>query len=104
MTGHGGIRSGAGRPKGGRFGEATKAVRIPCSRLKDIEDLLENKKNSQYQLPLYLSKVPAGFPSPADDYIECQLDLNEHLIKHPSGVLDEKRPNFRLVNNLHNTA
>ena len=32
--------------------------------------------------PLFLSRVPAGFPSPAEDYVECSLDLNEHLIEH----------------------
>jgi len=36
--------------------------------------------------PLFLSKVPAGFPSPADDYIEDGLDLNEHLIKHKAAT------------------
>jgi DNA polymerase V len=34
-------------------------------------------------LPLYLSRVCAGFPSPADDYIDQQLDLNRHLIRNP---------------------
>ena len=33
--------------------------------------------------PLFLSDVSAGFPSPADDYIERNLDLNEHLIQNP---------------------
>lgn len=33
-------------------------------------------------LPLYLSAVSAGFPSPADDHIERTLDLNEHLIRN----------------------
>ncbi len=32
--------------------------------------------------PLFLTRVPAGFPSPAEDYIEGSLDLNEHLIAH----------------------
>lgn len=32
-------------------------------------------------LPLFLSRVPAGFPSPADDYVEGALDLNDHLIQ-----------------------
>jgi DNA polymerase V len=32
-------------------------------------------------LSLYLSRVPAGFPSPADDYVDSRLDLNEHLIQ-----------------------
>ncbi len=30
--------------------------------------------------------VPAGFPSPADEYLEPKLDLNEFLIKHPSAT------------------
>jgi DNA polymerase V len=31
-------------------------------------------------LPQMLSLVPAGFPSPADDYLDTSLDLNEHLV------------------------
>lgn len=38
------------------------------------------------KLPLYSSAIKAGFPSPADDYIESRLDLNEHLIRHPSAT------------------
>jgi DNA polymerase V len=30
--------------------------------------------------------VPAGFPSPAQDYLETRIDLNEKLIKHPSAT------------------
>ena len=37
-------------------------------------------------LPLYLSRVAAGFPSPADDYLDEGLDLNEHLIEHPAAT------------------
>ena len=37
-------------------------------------------------IPLFLSPVAAGFPSPATDYIEKNLDLNEHLIKHPAAT------------------
>ena len=31
-------------------------------------------------IPFYLNKVGAGFPSPATDYIEDDIDLNTHLI------------------------
>jgi DNA polymerase V len=31
-------------------------------------------------IPFYLHKVGAGFPSPATDYIEDDIDLNSHLI------------------------
>ncbi|WP_414040986.1 LexA family protein [Acidithiobacillus sp. M4-SHS-6] len=33
--------------------------------------------------PLYSSRIPAGFPSPADDHVERSLDLHEHLLPHP---------------------
>ncbi len=36
--------------------------------------------------PLFLSNVSAGFPSPADDYIDRQLDLNEYLIANPAAT------------------
>ena len=39
-------------------------------------------------LPFHLSKVGAGFPSPATDYVEDDIDLNAHLIKNmPSTFL-----------------
>jgi len=37
-------------------------------------------------LPIILQKVSAGFPSPATDYIEEQIDLNKELIKKPSST------------------
>ena len=38
------------------------------------------------EFPLYLSPVQAGFPSAADDYLDRNIDLNEHLIKHPAAT------------------
>lgn len=37
-------------------------------------------------LPLFLERVPCGFPSPAQDYVEDRLDLNKFAIKHPSAT------------------
>lgn len=34
--------------------------------------------------PLIASRIAAGFPSPADDYVDQSLDLNTHLIEHPA--------------------
>ena len=42
--------------------------------------------STRYALPVFLRRLPAGFPSPADDYIEGKLDLNRHLIKHPAAT------------------
>jgi len=55
-----------------------------------------NRANFDYQLPafaprtvalpLFNGKVAAGFPSPADDYIEKTLDLNELLVQKPAAT------------------
>lgn len=36
--------------------------------------------------PLYSDTVPAGFPSPAQDYMHARIDLNEYCISHPSAT------------------
>jgi DNA polymerase V len=42
--------------------------------------------SSLFSLDLYQQPVSAGFPSPAEDYIEGKLDLNLHLIKNPAAT------------------
>lgn len=76
---------GAGRPKGQNlYGEATKPLRIPLSKVDAVKALLTQEPSTSLLPPLYSSTVRAGFPSPADDYIEDRLDLNNYLIKHPA--------------------
>jgi len=96
----GGARAGAGRkPK-----EPTIVKRIPRAILPAVDALLQNAARtlqlgegiscinpaSEYSpslmRPLFGTHISAGFPSPADDYIECGLDLNDLLIKHPSAT------------------
>ena len=38
------------------------------------------------ELPLFGTGVSAGFPSPAEDYVELALDLNKELVKHPAAT------------------
>lgn len=101
----GGRRPGAGRKSGsGIYQEATTVIRVPISQKATVTDLLgaylekqrhaQMKKNmdslaqfdlpelqpSKVSLPLFQSKVPAGFPSPADDHVEKRLDPNAYLI------------------------
>lgn len=99
----GGKRPGAGRPKGsGQYQEKTYPMRLPSSLLPEIKQLLSRYRRGEkltenvsaadniifapQQFPLYESRVSAGFPSPADDYIEAKLDLNQYLVKHPAAT------------------
>lgn len=78
----GGVRAGAGRPKGkGPYGEATKPVRLPVSIMGDVMKFVAHRG---YKLPLYGSKVQAGTPSPADEHVEARVDLNAELVKNPA--------------------
>ncbi|MBW2408808.1 MAG: translesion error-prone DNA polymerase V autoproteolytic subunit [Deltaproteobacteria bacterium] len=51
-----------------------------------IENIYKPDMSSGKLLPYFEAKVPAGFPSPAADYEENQLDLNKHLIKNPTAT------------------
>ena len=51
-----------------------------------IEAVYKPDLSTSKELPYFEAKVPAGFPSPAADYEENQLDLNKHLIKNPAAT------------------
>lgn len=51
-----------------------------------IKVVLACKTGMKMPLPLVGPRVPAGFPSPAQDYIEGSLDLNEHVIQHKAST------------------
>ncbi len=103
---HGGARPGAGRKKGSSvYGETTKAIRVPESMVFEVKVMLNQRKQwfeqftadsssilfpssspSTVAIPLFSGKVAAGFPSPADDYIEKTLDLNDLLVQKPAAT------------------
>jgi DNA polymerase V len=97
----GGARPGSGRKVGsGRWGEATQVVRLPVSRIPEIQawlqatprlgaelaDLEPARPGAPLSRPLFASPVPAGFPSPAEEYAEGPLDLHDYLIRHPAAT------------------
>ncbi|HTB99717.1 MAG TPA: translesion error-prone DNA polymerase V autoproteolytic subunit [Ferruginibacter sp.] len=51
-----------------------------------VIEIFEAETVTDCTLPLYLSRIKAGFPSPAEDYLDKKLDLNEYLIKHPAST------------------
>ena len=44
------------------------------------------KTDKELSLPLFVTPVAAGFPSPAENYVDRKIDLNQELIKHPSST------------------
>lgn len=48
--------------------------------------IYKTDRGSKLARPLFSNKVAAGFPSPAEDFVEGKLDLNEKLIEHPSST------------------
>jgi DNA polymerase V len=51
-----------------------------------IKEIIKFTRTKSLERPLLGSHVPAGFPSPAQDYIEASLDLNDYLIAHPNST------------------
>ena len=51
-----------------------------------VEILGRAVSESSQTTPLYLERISAGFPSPADDYIETALDLNTYLVRNPAAT------------------
>lgn len=48
--------------------------------------LFQAEAAKKLSLPIYDTHVQAGFPSPAEDYLDRTLDLNELLIAHPAAT------------------
>lgn len=95
----GGSRDGAGRKP--LYDEPTKVVRVPESRVIEIKNYLSGSNKAKFNdvasitlvdpsismlIPLASEKVAAGFPSPAQDYVDKTLDMNEHLIKNEAAT------------------
>ncbi len=51
-----------------------------------MTEIYKSKIEKKVELPLYEFPVSAGFPSPADDYVDKHIDLNEYIIKHPAAT------------------
>ena len=76
----GGRRKGAGRPKGtGKFGEPTKAVRLPVSKIDSIMKFIERNAD-MYAI------YPSG--ERVDPVSVEQCDLNAELVTHPSSTFN----------------
>jgi SOS-response transcriptional repressors (RecA-mediated autopeptidases) len=54
--------------------------------------------SSHMLVPYALEKISAGFPSPAQDYVDKALDMNEHLIKNETATFIVKVASLSMLN------
>ena len=59
------------------------ALKLHSTTTLDIYSALTE---TELELPMVSQGISAGFPSPALDFIDLSIDLNKHLIKHPSST------------------
>lgn len=75
----GGRREGAGRPVGtGKFSVKTLPMRVPQHLVPSILQLAEGREATN--IPFYDYTVPAGFPSPAEDFAGSRVELGSFLV------------------------
>ena len=49
----------------------------------NVAEVYRRYSNRSAYIPMYSQKVPAGFPSPATDYVEARLSADDYLVKNP---------------------
>ena len=65
--------------------------------MKATQPSLENIDTFN-NIPFYSQSVAAGFPSPADDFLEFDLSLDKKLIKHPSATFFVRVSGTSMIN------
>ncbi|MBN6492803.1 LexA family protein [Acinetobacter pittii] len=66
--------------------------------LSDVMSIKLVVPSSHMLIPYALEKISAGFPSPAQDYVDKALDMNEHLIKNQTATFIVKVASLSMLN------
>jgi DNA polymerase V len=67
-------------------------------KMQNIISIHRADSGEPLDLPYFMQSVSAGFPSPAEDYVEGNLDLNNHLIKNPASTFFVRVAGDSMVN------
>ncbi|MCU4525854.1 LexA family protein [Acinetobacter pittii] len=66
--------------------------------LSEVESIKLVSPSTFFSIPLAIEKVSAGFPSPAQDYVDRTLDMNEHLIKNEEATFIVRVASLSMLN------
>ncbi|NAS05485.1 translesion error-prone DNA polymerase V autoproteolytic subunit [Acinetobacter haemolyticus] len=64
----------------------------------DIESISLLEPTTHMSISVAIEKVSAGFPSPAQDYIDKKIDMNEHLIQNECATFIVKVASLSMIN------
>ena len=66
--------------------------------ISDIESISLLEPTTRMSISVAIEKVSAGFPSPAQDYIDKKIDMNEHLIQNECATFIVKVASLSMIN------
>ncbi|MFH1049623.1 MAG: translesion error-prone DNA polymerase V autoproteolytic subunit [bacterium] len=75
-----------------------KKLHINPKKQTKVVEVIKPADGEIVELPIFLESVSAGFPSPAEDYMEGKLDLNKYLIKNQSATFFVRVTGDSMVN------
>lgn len=83
--------AGTRQPKVSDLGKIARILGVSISSLAGVNipkgmQFFSNTTGETDKMPLFSSHISAGFPSPADDYVEKRLNLNDLLIKNDTAT------------------
>ncbi|QIC79050.1 translesion error-prone DNA polymerase V autoproteolytic subunit [Acinetobacter indicus] len=72
----------------GPEGKPSPTINALLEHIKLLDDhgFQSVSARTSISIPVALESIPTGFPSPAQDYVDKTIDLNEHLISNPNAT------------------
>ena len=65
-------------------------MKLKSLHITEVFEFYVPDYSTELELPFVDVGISAGFPSPADDFLELTIDLNKHLIKHKDSTFFAK--------------
>lgn len=71
---------------------------MKLSQQLELIGIANTENTNPKELPLFLTTVTAGFPSPADDYVDKKINLHEYLIRNNAATFFLKAHGESMIN------